>query len=349
VARAGERAIAGMSSRDRFVATLRERGVIAADAPHPGEAADRPWFIAVLQGVAGWLAGVFLLLFLGLILRPDDASTIFIVGFMLLGAAWLIYYFDREGAFFDQFALALSIAGQIAVAWGILEHNRSGLTLAVTLLALQITVLVVMPNRGARTLAAFFATIAWVFTVRYLLAPNAGFDVIFGFDGRQEVKLPLGAWTEPLEWLLTWVPLLIIANWLIRRETAWMATGLRDHARPVLTGVLLGLALGGIAAAPFAWFAVGGVPGLGVEFSWRALFPLFSIGLAMFAAYGAFRLRSFGLAGFAILAGLLHLARFYYLYGTTLLWKSLIMLVMGVVLLALGIVLRRQRSGGLAA
>jgi hypothetical protein len=334
-----------MSGLARVVAELRERGVIAADAPPPDDSADRPWFIALLQGAAGWLAGVFLLSFLGMVLRPDDASTIFILGFMLLGAAWLIYYFDREGAFFDQFALALSIAGQIAVAWGILEHNRSGLTLAVTLLALQITVVVVMPNRGARTLAAFFATVAWVFTVRFLLAPTAGLGLVFGFDGDRQVTPPLGLWTEPVEWLLTWVPLLAVAIWLIRRETAWMATGLRDHARPVLTGVLLGLALGGAAAAPLGWFAFGGVPGLGVEFSWRALFPLFSIGLAMVAAYGAFRLRSFGLLGFAILAALLHLARFYHLYGTTLLWKSLIMLVMGVVLLASGIVLRRHRSG----
>lgn len=338
-----------MSRLQGFLAVLRERGVIDTAAPQPGESIDRPWFIALLQGMAGWLAGVFLLAFLGMILRPDSASTMFILGFLLLGAAWLIYHFDREGAFLDQFALALSIAGQIAVAWGILEHNRSGLALAVTLLALQITVLIIMPNRGARTLAAFFATIAWVFTVRFLLAPSAGYGVAFGFDGREQGAPPLGAWTEPAEWLLTWVPLLIIATWLIRRETAWMATGLRDHARPVLTGVLLGLALGGIAAAPFAWLAIGGVPGLGVEFSWRALFPLFSIGLAMFAAYGAFRLRSIGLLGFAILAALLHLARFYYLYGTTLLWKSLIMLVVGLVLLALGITLRRQQSRGVAA
>jgi hypothetical protein len=338
-----------MSGLARLVAELRERGVIAADAPSPDESADRPWFIALLQGAAGWLAGVFLLSFLGMVLRPDDASTIFILGFLLLGSAWLIYYVDREGAFLDQFALALSIAGQIAVAWGILEHDRSALTLAVTLLALQITVLVVMPNRGARTLAAFFATIAWMFTVRHLLAPTAGFGVIAGFDDRRDVRPLLGAWTEPIEWLLTWVPLLIIAIWLIRRETAWMATGLREYARPVLTGVLLGLALGGIAAAPFAWLAVGGVPGLGVDFSWRALFPLFSIGLALFAAYGAFRLRSLGLSGFAILAAMLHLARFYHLYGTTLLWKSLIMLVIGAVLLALGIALRRHRPAGVTA
>jgi uncharacterized membrane protein len=56
-------------------------------------------------------------------------------------------------------------------------------------------------------------------------------------------------------------------------------------------------------------------------------------------------LRSRGLLGLAILAALTHLARFYYFYGTTLLWKSLIMFGMGAVLLALGIWMR-GRGGG---
>ncbi len=327
----------------QLVEVFRERGVIRPDAPSPSdESNDRPWFIALLQGVAGWLAGIFLLVFIGLIFKPDDASTMFFIGFLLLGAAWLIYHLDRDAVFLDQFALALSIAGQIAVAWGILENNRSGLTMAVTLLALQVTILVVMPNRTARTLAAFFATIAWVYVVRFLLVPSSGYGM-FGYDGREPRMPPLGAWTQPVEWLLTWVPLLLLAIWLIRRETVWMASGMRDYARPVITGTLLGLALGGIAAAPFGWLAFGGMPGLGVEFTWRALFPLFSIGLAMCAAYGAFRLRSFGLLGFAILAALLHLSRFYYLYGTTLLTKSLIMLCVGAVLLSAGLALRRQQ------
>jgi hypothetical protein len=323
---------------------LRERGVIAADAPPPrGESADRPWFIALLQGVAGWLAGVFLLVFVGLIFDPDDTASIFVIGFVLLAAAWGIYYADRDAVFLDQFALALSIAGQIAVAWGILKDNESGLTVAVTLLALQITILVVMPNRIARTLAALFATIAWVYTVRFLLRPGYEGNFFFG-AGPPEYQPPrLGAWTVPVEWLLKWVPLLALAIWLIRREAVWMASGLREFARPVLTGVLLGLSLGGIAAEPFGWFLFG-MQGMGAPFNWYALFPLLSLGIVMCAAYGAFRLRSHGLLGFAILSALLHLARFYYLYGTTLLWKSLIMLCVGVLLLSLGLWLQRRDS-----
>ena len=132
--------------------------------------------------------------------------------------------------------------------------------------------------------------------------------------------------------------------WLIAREARWMAQGFTGHLRPALTGLLLGLCLAGIAAEPFA-FLVLGPSQLGMTLSWWALFPLLSIGLAAFAAYGAFRVRSAGVLGFALFAALLHLARFYYLYGTTLLWKSLIMLCLGAGMLALGAWFRRREAG----
>jgi uncharacterized membrane protein len=51
-----------------------------------------------------------------------------------------------------------------------------------------------------------------------------------------------------------------------------------------------------------------------------------------------------------VFASLVHLARFYYLYGTTLMWKSLIMLVVGAALLLAGFALRnRTREAGGAA
>jgi uncharacterized membrane protein len=120
-----------------------------------------------------------------------------------------------------------------------------------------------------------------------------------------------------------------------------MASSLRGIARPMLTGVLLGLAIGAIAAEPFTLLVLGTESwGRGIE--WLAIFPLLSICLALFSAYGAFRIRNNGLLGFAVFAALLHLARFYYLYGTTLMWKSLIMLAVGVALLLAGVALRNR-------
>jgi hypothetical protein len=120
-----------------------------------------------------------------------------------------------------------------------------------------------------------------------------------------------------------------------------MAHPARAFARPALTGLLLGLAVAGIFTEPFTSLAFG-VADVGLRFSWWALFPLLSIGLALFAAYCAFGLRNPGLTGIAIVAALVHLSRFYYMYGTTLAWKSLIMLVAGVALIAASVVLGRR-------
>jgi hypothetical protein len=326
------------STYSDFVALLRNRGVIPEKSP-PAQNADRPWFVALLQGVAGWLAGIFLLTFIGLIIRPESTGAIFILGALLLTAAWALYHADRNAVFLDQLALAISIAGQFAVAWGIVKDNLSGLPIAATMFGLQIVVLLIMPNKIARTLAALFATIAWVFTVRFLLRPGQGEQLLFG-DGHGNTPAMFGAWTVPAGWALTWLPLIALGLWLIRNEVRWMSSGLRAYARPLLTGLLLGLSLGGIVTEPFTVFLLG-TETMGLRFSWWALFPLLSVALAMFAAYGAFRLRSGALSGFAVLAALLHVSRFYYLYGTTLMWKSVIMLAVGAALLYAGATLRK--------
>jgi hypothetical protein len=321
---------------------LRAQGLIPADAPAPAaEEPNRPWFITLLQGIAGWFAGIFLLVFLGMLFEPDEPAAILFLGVLLLVAAWLIYRRDRDAVFLDQFALALSIAGQFAIAWGIVGDDFEGLALAVSLLVLQALIWLVMPNRTARTLAALFATIAWVYTIRFLLRPGDSFEEMLGFsDGG--MNLP-GAWVMPVAWLLTWGPLLAALWWLITREPRWMARGFAGHARPALTGLLLGVSLAGVVAEPFG-FLIFGSQGMGMNLNWQALFPLLSIALAAFAVYGAFRLRSTGLMGFAILAALLHLSRFYYFYGTTLLWKSLIMLCVGAGLLLPGVWMKRREQ-----
>lgn len=322
-----------------FIALLRARGVVPDKAP-PVHDADRPWFVALLQGVAGWLAGIFLLAFVGFIFEPQSSGAIFAVGAALLAAAWALYYADRDAVFLDQLALAISIAGQFAVAWGVVKEDVSGLPIAATMLGLQVFVLLIMPNKVARTLAALFATVAWVYTVRFLLRPGQGEQIFFG-GGHDGYTPTLGAWTLPVGWALTWLPLLALAWWLICNEVRWMSSNLRRFARPVLTGVLLGLSVGGIAAEPFTVFALG-IESMGMRFSWWALFPLLSIALAMFSAWGAFRVRSHGLLGFAVVAALLHLSRFYYLFGTTLVWKAVIMAVAGALLLIAGIAVHRQ-------
>jgi hypothetical protein len=281
-----------------------------------------------------------LLVFIGMVAEPDSRTAFLLLGGLLLATGWAIYHTDPDAVFLDQLALALSIAGQIALVVGIVHENATGLSIAFTSLVVQIVVLVAMPNRVARTLAALSASIAWLYTVRFLLRPARSEDFFFG-GGPSEYESPLGAWLLPVGWLLTWGPLIALAVWLIRNEPQWMSREWRKVARPLLTGLLLCASLGGAVAEPFAFIALGAET-WGLHLSWHALFPLLSVALSAFAAYGAFRLRSTGLLGVAILGALLNLVRFSYFYGTTLLMKSMILLCLGALMIFAGAWLNRR-------
>jgi hypothetical protein len=322
---------AGMSPAD-LVNAMREGGLIAADAAAaPDVPESRPWFISLLLGLAGWLAGMFVLVFVALLFNVDSSSHLVVIGIVLLTIAWLLYSRARDLVFLEQLTLAFSIAGQVAVAVFLAEELDKPVPTFAALLGLQLVVFVAMPDRVARTIATFFGSLAWVWLVRFALRPGEGRR--FFFDPGAEFTFPVfGAWTLPIEWLLTWAPMIALLAWLIRTEPRWMARRAGDFARPAVTGLMLGLALGGIGAEPENSLTLG-LAGVGREFSGWALFPLLSIALAMYAAFCAHQVRSTWLSGVAVVASLVHLGRFYYLYGTTLTWKSLTMLLTGAALL----------------
>ena len=326
-----------------LIAALRERGLLKSDTPLMfTEDNHRPWFVALMTGAAGWLAGLFLLGFIGLTVRPDSSITIFVIGAVLLGVAWVMYRADRELVFLDQLALALSIAGQFAVAWALLEDSNSAFVMSGTVLLLQLVVFALMPNRAARTIAALFAVIAWVYTVHFALFPGKTHSIFWLWE-RDPARTGF-AWSLA-GWLISWVPLIALTGYLATRESRWMASPRRVLARPLFTGLAVGIAIGGLAVQPFSTFMIGlDSQDIGIGMNWYALFPLLAIAMALFAAYCAFQLRSLGLLGFAILAALVHLSKFYFLYGTSLTWKAVIMGCLGVAMVGAGLLVRARAA-----
>jgi hypothetical protein len=66
--------------------------------------------------------------------------------------------------------------------------------------------------------------------------------------------------------------------------------------------------------------------------NWLALWPLLAVGAALFAAVCALRLRSHALLGVALAGALLHVLNFYFALSVSLLMKSCIMIVVGLLL-----------------
>jgi len=321
-----------------LLGALRDRGMSVREAPPLSlESTHRPWFVSLMLGFAGWLAGFFLLLFIEVVFDVDSSLGWFGLGAALLVFAWAMYFADRNAVFLDQLALAISIAGQFAVAWALLEQVHSEVVVCATLLGIQLAVFAVMPNKAARALATFFAAIAWIYLLRFVIRQGHAGDFFFDAEDRHGPD----AARAILAWLFTWPPMLALGWWLTWREHQWMSTPLRTFARPALTGVLMAMAIGPAVTEPFAWVFFG-PQSVGMQLGWVAVFPLLSIGIAMFAACCGFRLRSHGLTGFAIFAALLHVSRFYYNFGTSLTWKALIMAFTGAALLGAGLALQRR-------
>ena len=299
---------------------LLRRRLIESAATAPAQGNDRPWFISIVLGFSGWLAGIFALGCIALFFRPDTTADFAIAGVILLSAALGLYAADRSGAFFDQLALALSIAGQLALAWAAWEATKSESATAALVAVLQVILLFVMPNALAKVLAALFACCAWAWAIRFAWWGHSGLR-----SARQQIALVPAF----VGWLVVWLPIIGAVHALIATERAWMASGLRRLARPALHGLLVSLAVATWVSQPsnhqLLW---GGESQL--QTNWVALWPLFNVATALFAAFCAFRLRSRAMIGVAIAGALLHVAQFYYLLGTTLLIKSGIMLGVGV-------------------
>ncbi len=329
---------------------MAAEGLIPEEAPPlPFGSGGRPWFVSLVMGVAGWLASLFCLVAVFLLFDPNTPVGAGILGAIMLGLGFGLYAADRDDAFFGQLALALSLAGQLALMYAIGEATDSAVTVAAFAAVISGALVLWLPNHFAKGLSAFFACLAWAFVVRL----GWWGDDLFG-QRRLEVPF-LPALTG---WLIIWVPVGGLVHTLIRRETRWMATSARRVARPALTGLLLGLSVGTWASEPFAALPFT-TPPTEIPENWLVLWPLLGALAALFAAGSAFRLRHRAMIGGAIGGALLHVVHFYYLLGVSLVVKSYIMLALGAMFLVgarsvgagggQGVTPGRERPGGAPA
>jgi hypothetical protein len=307
-----------------FERVMAEQGLIADDAsPLPLGAAGRPWFVSLLLGVAGWLASLFLLAFVFIFFQPDGAVGAGTLGVVMLGVGLVLYAADRDDAFFEQLALTLSLAGQVALLYAVAEATDSAVAVAAFALVLSVGLVVWLPNHFARVLSTVFACIAWALLVRLGWWGENLFD-------RGSLDVPLAP--ALVGWLVIWMPVGVGAHLLIEREARWMAIDARRIARPALTGLILALAVGTWASEPFAALPFAPPPGA-VPVNWLVVWPLLGALAAVWAMFCAFRVRHRALVGVAVAGALLHVVQFYYLLGVGLVAKSLLMLALGALLL----------------
>ena len=152
--------------------TLLQAGLVQGTAPEPS-GLESPWYVKGLLAFSGWLAALFLLGFIAVafkfIIKSGPIS--FITGAAMIGGAFAILRIPKN-EFFEHLGLAVSLAGQALVVWGIFELTNQNDKLAWMLIAqLQVPLAVVMPNFVHRVFSSFVAAFAFAMALSAMRVP----------------------------------------------------------------------------------------------------------------------------------------------------------------------------------
>lgn len=144
-------------TRKELWSALRQAALVQGDLPE-GKERPTPWFVRVMLGGAGWLGALFLLGFVATLVGSlfESRELFWMLGAAACGCAAVLYHVRRDGDFTSQFGLAVSLAGQIMMTFGmsgVFDRPHTAFFAAVA--GQQAILFVVMPNFVHRVWAAW--------------------------------------------------------------------------------------------------------------------------------------------------------------------------------------------------
>jgi len=150
------------ASAQQLWSKLASAGLTVGNMPEAQEA-HTPWYVRVMLGIAGFIAAVFLLGFVGVglafVLESKIASLA--AGFMMIAAAYAVFRATPHSDFGSMFALAVSFTGQALVVygvWGMLNERSAQPWVAIA--AIEAILALFMPNFIHRVVSAYAAVLA---------------------------------------------------------------------------------------------------------------------------------------------------------------------------------------------
>ncbi|HVK53621.1 MAG TPA: DUF4401 domain-containing protein [Burkholderiales bacterium] len=157
-----------MSTREETWERLRIAGLVEGETPAP-EKTDSPWYVRAMLGVAGWIGALFLLGFVGagLAFVFKDEGIALVVGLLCCAGAFGIFRIARENNFLTQFGLAVSLAGQVMVGFGLTKLTRhiDSAEFFFMFALFEAALAAFVPNFVHRAWSAFAAVIALSFAL----------------------------------------------------------------------------------------------------------------------------------------------------------------------------------------
>jgi len=353
------------SLRD-VVSQLQAEGVLAGNAQARANTAlasrqdvttGTPWFVRLFSAFGAWVASLFLLFFITLMVVASREWGAIVLGLLLTGGAIVVRRLGNN-VFLTQLALSTGLAGQILFIGGVGFLADSPKAATAAALGLELVLLFLYPDTTQRFLSSLSASLALLLLLRLSVSgvlvdvALVGLTVLAHLLFLHQGQLQAGRQGEVvtpaafgLVTALFWV--LLLRTWF----HGFYSDLFREGAAELPAGVLtLGLA---VVTLYSVWRVLeetgvetGGAAGV-TAFATLALLSLLTFRTpGIIAAAGVlllgFHRRSEVLLGLAIVFILTFGLSYYYDLQLTLLAKSLALLGSGLVLLGLRLfVLRR--------
>ena len=325
-------------------------GVVEGPTPME-ESADSPWYMRVLSGFSGWLAALFLLGFVGsaFVWAVENAILSLAVGaLMVLGAYTILRHAQNE--FVEHLALALSLAGQALIFWGLFRLNSPGWSasswLWIALLEMVLTWW--MPSFVHRVFSAFVSATALSMAFAMMHVPYVMDSILL--LGMAWIWLHLFRYPQQLARLRAAGYGLALALIPLKGSVLFQARGTGWRLEPFEVGSWLQPWMAELLTVTVVIYVVWCLllryqHRSGDRFSLRVLGATLLIALLSLEAPGlatalvilllGFAVGNRVLLGLGIAALLFFVSSYYYLLDTTLLVKAGHLLIIGITLLVL--------------
>jgi hypothetical protein len=339
------------AEREQLWQRLRAAGLTEGEMPPTGEHAT-PWYIRAMLGIAGWIGAWFFIGFIGtaLVLVFRSGAVTSAVGALCCATAYALFRVARERDFLPQFALAVSLSGQILVVTGLftLLDGETGVAMYLAIAAFELVLIALIENFTHRV----WCTLAAAVALSLALAEWSAYG-IHGLAAGAIAATFAGIWLNEHKWVKQgslWRPV----GYGVAFALVWFdAFGLAAQA--------IGSAGGPSTIGSLAAWAGAVIAGLVFVLSIHRLLtqhdvaPASRVGRAALAAAGTVAVLTTGapgvvvslliliigfagghrtLFGLGVAALLGYLSWFYYSLHVTLLTKSLVLVATGVVLIA---------------
>ncbi len=348
-----------MTPQDR--AALWERlnaaGLVSGELP-VADAQRTPWYVRVMLGIAGWIGALFLFGFVGvgfaLVMKSSAAALV--VGAAVCGGAAVLLRAGPANDFLSQLGLAVSLAGQTLMAYGLGDlFGFSRVTLPLVLAVQQAVLFWLVPNFIHRVWAAWTGAFAITYAMATLgfpaLAPavvSAAFVVVWlrEFDlDRRGALLRAGGYGLALATLQTCI--MFGPLWVLWADGANAANSVGAGVRGWIGALAAGAVL--VAAALMLLWREGlalSSPQGRVALVGAVMLALVSLKAAALGPAVAVLVVGYAngnrvLAGLGLLSLIGYLSHYYYAMQVTLLEKSVLLAAAGVALLVLRFALRQ--------